>query len=169
MDERAVGQQIEALIAELGGVAEPRVVDKAEQLVRLLMEFYGAGLAHIMSALPEEEQLRLVEDPLIASLLMLHDLHPVPLETRVQRALDGVRPYLGSHAGGVEFLGIEQGKARLRLQGTCHGCPSSTVTVKNAIERALEEAAPELLGVEVEGVASPGLIQLDGLVCTVPA
>ena len=53
----------------------------------------------------------------------------------------------------------------------CRGsrCPSSTLTVKNAIEKALEQAAPELMGVNVQGVAMPGLIQLDSLVCTVPA
>src|SRR5207248_3312366 len=118
---------------------------------------------------------RLLDDPLVASLLVLHDLHPIDVETRIQRALDKVRPYLGSHAGGVKFLGVDgAGRAQLRLEGTCNGCPSSTVTVKMTIERAIEEAAPEVLGVDVEGVATPGLIQLETgpprevLVCTVP-
>ncbi|MDQ6669859.1 MAG: NifU family protein [Chloroflexota bacterium] len=162
-----ISARVEGILQELR--AEPRVAEKAEQLVRLLMGFYGEGLEHIVQALPEEQQLRLAEDPLVASLLMLHDLHPVPLEERIQRALDGVRPYLGSHAGGVEFLGVDDsGHALLRLEGTCNGCPSSTLTVTNAIEKALEQAAPELLGVTVQGVAAPGLIQLDSLVCTVP-
>jgi Fe-S cluster biogenesis protein NfuA len=162
-----ISARIEGLLQELR--AEPRVAQKAEQLVRLLMEFYGEGLEHIVRALPEDQQHRLADDPLVASLLILHDLHPVPLEVRIQRALDGVRPYLGSHAGGVEFLGVDDsGHAQLRLEGTCNGCPSSTLTVKNAIEKALERAAPELLGVSVQGVAAPGLIQLDSLVCTVP-
>ncbi len=164
----AIGERIEEILQQLR--TEPRVAEKAEQLVRLLMEFYGEGLEHILQALPEDQQERLAEDRLVASLLILHDLHPVPLETRIQRALDGVRPYLGSHAGGVEFLGVDDtGHALLRLEGTCNGCPSSTLTVKNAIEKALEQAAPELLGVNVQGVATPGLIQLDSLVCTVPA
>ena len=49
---------------------------------------------------------RLVADPLVESLLLLHGLHPLDVDTRIQRALDNVRPYLGSHAGGVEYLGV---------------------------------------------------------------
>ncbi len=163
-----IGARVDGILEELR--ADPKVAQRAELLVRTLMEFYGEGLEHIVQALPEDQQQQLAEDPLVASLLILHDLHPVPLEVRIQRALDGVRPYLGSHAGGVEFLGVDDtGHAQLRLEGTCNGCPSSTLTVKNAIEKALERAAPELLGVSVQGVAVPGLITLDSLVCTVPA
>jgi Fe-S cluster biogenesis protein NfuA/nitrite reductase/ring-hydroxylating ferredoxin subunit len=105
-------------------------------------------------------------DDFVASLLILHDLHPVAVQDRVQAALDGVRPYLGSHAGGVDFLGIDgAGVAQLALQGSCDGCPSSLVTVKLAIERAIMDAAPELTGIEVEGVveekpAGPTLHQI---------
>ncbi|MET0132838.1 MAG: NifU family protein, partial [Kibdelosporangium sp.] len=98
---------------------------------------------------------RLVADDLVESLLVLHDLHPVDVETRIQQALDEVRPYLGSHAGGVDFLGVSgDGIARLRLEGSCQGCPSSTVTAKMALETAIRGAAPELAGIEVEGVVA---------------
>src|SRR5436309_243867 len=145
-DLHEVSSRIEGLLQELRAETDSRVVDRAEQLVRLLMEFYGAGLEHIMAALESDDDgassdthslvQRLVDDPLVASLLVLHDLHPIDVETRIQRALDKVRPYLGSHAGGVKFLGVDgAGRAQLRLEGTCNGCPSSTVTVKMAIER----------------------------------
>jgi Fe-S cluster biogenesis protein NfuA/nitrite reductase/ring-hydroxylating ferredoxin subunit len=99
---------------------------------------------------------RLAADDLVASLLVLHDLHPDDTDTRVRAALDEVRPYLGSHAGGVEYLGVDtEGVVRLRLQGSCDGCPSSLVTVRTAIEKAIEEAAPEVARVEVEGVTGP--------------
>jgi hypothetical protein len=100
-DVHEVSSRIDGLLAELRADSNPHVADKAEQLVRLLMEFYGAGLEHIVSALPKEEVLRLAADPLATNLLVLHDLHPVDVESRVQRALDSVGPYLGSHAGGV--------------------------------------------------------------------
>ncbi|HZD97906.1 MAG TPA: NifU family protein [Micromonosporaceae bacterium] len=108
---------------------------------------------------------QLVADPLVASLLLVHDLHPVDVDTRIQRALDDVRPYLGSHAGGVEYLGVDDdGVVRLKLEGSCHGCPSSTVTVRLAIEKAIEEAAPETVRVEVAGVvaeqSAPALLQI---------
>ena len=95
---------------------------------------------------------RLTEDPLVESLLLLHDLHPLDVDARIQRALDRVRPYLGSHAGGVQYLGVTDGVARLRLEGSCNGCPSSTVTVQLAIQGAVQEAAPEVTEVVVEGM-----------------
>ncbi len=158
---REVGDRIEAILAELRS-ASPPVAEKAETLVRLLMDLYGAGLARVVEIVGEAGEAgarvldRMAADPLLASLLILHDLHPLPLEARIQQALDRVRPYLGSHAGGVEFLGVdESGVVHLRLEGSCRGCPSSAVTVKLAIERAIMEAAPEVAGVEVEGMTVP--------------
>jgi Fe-S cluster biogenesis protein NfuA/nitrite reductase/ring-hydroxylating ferredoxin subunit len=95
------------------------------------------------------------EDELISHLLLLHGLHPLDVETRVVRALEEVRPYLQSHGGNVELLGIEGDVARVRLQGSCDGCPSSAVTLKLAIEEAVQKAAPDLEGVEAEGVTEP--------------
>jgi Fe-S cluster biogenesis protein NfuA/nitrite reductase/ring-hydroxylating ferredoxin subunit len=107
---------------------------------------------------------RLTADPLVESLLLLHDLHPLDVDARIQRALDEVRPYLGSHAGGVEYLGVRDGVARLRLEGSCHGCPSSTATVQLAITGAITDAAPEVTDVVVEGMtappAAPALLQI---------
>jgi len=154
------GERIEELLASLrsrgGGAAET-----AEELVRLLVGVYGDGLAAIMAALAEEGGPgramidRLAADPLVEGLLLLHGLHPLDVDARIQRALDQVRPYLGSHAGGVQYLGVTDGAARLRLEGTCHGCPSSTVTVRLAIEGAVQDAAPEVTEVIVEGMTAP--------------
>jgi Fe-S cluster biogenesis protein NfuA/nitrite reductase/ring-hydroxylating ferredoxin subunit len=95
------------------------------------------------------------EDELVSHLMLLHGLHPLDVETRVIRALEEVRPYLQSHGGNVELLGVEGGVARLRMQGSCDGCPSSAVTLKLAIEEAVQKAAPDLEGIEAEGVAEP--------------
>jgi len=158
---RTVGERIEQL---LGNLTQGRHKDTAEELVRLLVEMYGEGLARIVTLLRERDPeliMALTGDELLESLLLLHDLHPVDVDTRIQRALDRVRPYLGSHAGGVEYLGVdERGVARLRLQGSCNGCPSSTVTVSTAIEGAILDAAPELTAVEVAGVTEPERVQL---------
>ncbi|MCW2885932.1 MAG: hypothetical protein QOE54_4779 [Streptosporangiaceae bacterium] len=153
-DPRTTEERIETLLAELSG--RPDVRARAEELVRLLMELYGEGLGRIAGLLPTPELEKLAADGLIASLLILHDLHPFSVGERVVQALDRVRPYLGSHAGGVELLGLGgDGVVRLRLQGTCDGCPSSTLTVKNAIEAAIMAAAPEVAGVEVENLEPP--------------
>ena len=158
---RDVGTRVEELLGALrtGSATDPGRT--AEELVRLLVGLYGDGLGHIVAALAEQGPPgaamldRLTEDPLVESLLLLHDLHPLDVDARVQRALDRVRPYLGSHAGGVEYLGVSDGVARLRLEGSCHGCPSSTATVQLAITGAVKDAAPEVDDVVVEGMTAP--------------
>ncbi len=157
---RDVGERVEQLLAGLrsaGGSAGPA----AEELVSLLVGLYGDGLGVIVAVLgeagPDGAAIldRLASDPLVESLLLLHGLHPLDVDARIQRALDQVRPYLGSHAGGVEYLGVRDGAARLRLEGSCHGCPSSTVTVRLAITGAVQDAAPEVTEVVVEGMTEP--------------
>jgi Fe-S cluster biogenesis protein NfuA/nitrite reductase/ring-hydroxylating ferredoxin subunit len=159
---REIGNQVEALLTELRSVSDSSIRDKAEELVRLLVELYGAGLDRILEIIATErssgEELisRLAGDEFVASLLMLHGLHPLSMEERVRQALDSVRPYLGSHAGGVELLGIDDDAVvHLALRGSCDGCGASAVTVKLAIERAIEEAAPEVTAVQVAGVTEP--------------
>jgi|SRR5579863_6895559 Fe-S cluster biogenesis protein NfuA/nitrite reductase/ring-hydroxylating ferredoxin subunit len=154
------GERIEELLASLRSRGGP-AADTAEELVRLLVGMYGDGLAAIMGVLAQEGEPgraiaeRLAADPVVEGLLLLHGLHPLDVDARIQRALDEVRPYLGSHAGGVQYLGVTDGVARLRLEGSCHGCPSSTVTVRLAIEGAVQDAAPEVTEVVVEGMTAP--------------
>lgn len=167
-DVREVGSRIELLLTELRSAADQAVAERAEELVRLLMELYGAGLERVVDLVAEgggqhaDPLAPLVDDPLVASLLVLHGLHPVPLEERIHAALEGVRPYLGSHAGGVRYLGVDDdGVVHIRLEGSCDGCASSTITVKYAIENAIMAAAPEVVGVDAEGVAdAPTLYQI---------
>ncbi|MBA2519426.1 MAG: NifU family protein [Chloroflexia bacterium] len=167
---RETGSRIEALLEEVRSVPDAATREKVEELVRLLVELYGAGLERVVGIVAADETSgprllnQLTADDLVASLLVLHGLHPLDLETRVHQALEKVRPYLGSHAGGVELLGVDDGGVvRLRLEGSCHGCPSSTVTVKLAIERAIAEAAPEVTRVDVDGVTASPVISLDSL------
>ena len=72
-------------------------------------------------------------------------------DQRVQDALDSVRPYMDSHGGDVELLSLDEGVARIRLRGSCSDCSASSVTLELAIKQALDEAAPDLEGLEVEG------------------
>ena len=166
-----VSARVEELLDALKGGGFGPASSAAEELVGLLVGLYGDGLARVMTVLAEQgpagQQMiaKLADDPLVESLLLLHDLHPLDVDARIQRALDRVRPYLGSHAGGVEYLGVFDGVARLRLEGSCHGCPSSTVTVQLAITGAVQDAAPEVSEVVVEGMTAapavePKLLQI---------
>ncbi|MGI8667715.1 MAG: NifU family protein [Jatrophihabitans sp.] len=130
--------------------------ERAEELVRCVVELYGAGLERLLDLLFEagrlDEQVlsTLAADELVSGLLLVHGLHPDDTATRVGRALDGVRPYLGSHGGDVELVEItEAGVVRLRLTGSCDGCPSSAVTLELAVEGAVRDAAPEITDIEV--------------------
>jgi Fe-S cluster biogenesis protein NfuA len=145
----------EALLDEI--VGDP----KATAAVQAVVELYGEALARIVAGVDP------VDDELVSHLLLVHDLHPVDVETRIRTALDEVRPYLGSHGGDIELLEVEDGVARLRLDGTCNGCPSSRVTLQHAVEEAVLKAAPDVERIEAEGMAEPEppLVQIGVLRC----
>src|ERR687898_529944 len=151
--------RLEMLLEEIESFEDPEARARTAEMVQTLLELYGEGLGRIVESVgrlgSEDLKDELLGDELITHLLLLHGLHPVDVETRVLEALDEVRPYLESHGGNVQFLGIGEGVARVRLEGSCDGCPSSTMTLKLAIEEAVQKAAPELEGVEAEGVAEP--------------
>ena len=123
--------------------------------MQALLELYGAGLERIVGRIGALQATTLVSDELVAHLLLLHGLHPVSVEERVREALDGVRPYLGSHGGDVELVEVRDGVARVRMQGSCEGCPASAMTLKLAIEDAVLKAAPDVERVEADAEASP--------------
>ncbi|AGA28682.1 NifU family protein [Singulisphaera acidiphila] len=153
--------RIEALIDEIERFADPVVQGQAREIVQALLEFHGAALANLVGQIavagpPGRAILeQAAEDELTSSLLLLHGLHPHDLETRVAQALDQVRPQLHTHGGDVELLGIDGDVVRLRMQGSCHGCPSSAATLRQTIETAIFGAAPDVASIEVEGVVEP--------------
>jgi Fe-S cluster biogenesis protein NfuA len=164
-------QRIEELVQQIEATADPNFRAMAVELVQLLMELHGSGIARMLKIVSQTGAAgtdivkRFSRDDLVGQLLMLYDLHPVDLETRIKQALDKVRPMLKSHGGDVELLSVEDGLVRLRLNGSCNGCPSSSLTLKNAIEEAIYEAAADIAGLEVVGVVdqppSSGFVPLE--------
>jgi Fe-S cluster biogenesis protein NfuA/nitrite reductase/ring-hydroxylating ferredoxin subunit len=151
--------RVQDLQARLDSSGDPQTRELAEELVSAVVQMYGDGLTRIVGSLlaagDDGERLAaaLADDPVVATLLLIHDLHPAPIEDRVNLALEQVRPYMESHGGDVELLSLQDGVARIRLQGSCSDCSASAVTLELAIKQALEDAAPDLDGLEVEGVA----------------
>jgi Fe-S cluster biogenesis protein NfuA len=125
--------------------------------VQAVLDLHGTGLERLLEHVREtgEAGRRILDacarDGVVGGLVLLHGLHPLDVEARVQQALDGVRPYLRSHGGNVELLDVCDGVARLRLEGSCHHCPSSSLTMQQTVEEATYAAAPEVTAVEVEG------------------
>jgi Fe-S cluster biogenesis protein NfuA/nitrite reductase/ring-hydroxylating ferredoxin subunit len=167
---RAKVELVEMLLEQVDALPDPDARDVATELVQALLDLYGEALARMVEEVAEPAAL--VDDELVSHLLMLHDIHPVPLATRVRGALDEVRPYLESHGGNVELVSITDGVVLLRMEGSCSGCPSSTMTLKLAIEDAIQKAAPDVVSIEAEGATapapSPALIELSPLGTELP-
>lgn len=163
---RTAGDRIQTLLDSCAA-AGTGAHERARQLVREVVALYGAGLEQILRLGGPQLAERLATDDLVASLLLVHGLHPHNVDRRVSDALDRVRPYLGSHGGDVELIDVTaDGVVRLAFRGSCKSCPSSAATLELAVEDAIRAAAPELATIEVvgaEAAARPAVIPADTL------
>src|SRR4051794_23150885 len=162
--------RVDALLEQVEGSIGAVPVDMALDLVQALLDLYGEGLARVVGHVAARDAdgalaSAFASDELLSHLLLLHGLHPEPLEARVRSALDEVRPYLESHGGDVELLEIsEDGVVRLALRGSCDGCASSSATMALAIEEAIHRVAPDVAEVVADGAAAPApapLLQIE--------
>ncbi len=162
-------ERVEGLIQEVERFPDPEARARTQELLRTVIELHGAALERVLETVADSGDGSvalidaLVADDLVAPILLLHGLHPLDLETRVRQALEQVRPLLRSHGGNVELLDISGGVARLRMLGSCDGCPSSAMTLKQAIKAAIFERAPDVTGIEVDQPATNGHVAKDGL------
>ncbi|TJZ44438.1 hypothetical protein FCH28_29225 [Streptomyces piniterrae] len=165
----ATGRRVEDVLDRLGGRGDTESALAAEELVRALMDFYGAGLGRIMRLLDrgtahagdDGPRAALLGDELVASLLLLHDLHPENTTARVARALESIRR---QHP--VEMTGFDEKSGVLQLRpsgsGGC-GCPSTAQAAQQAVEAALSCFAPEVTSVRMESggaKSEPALLQI---------
>lgn len=173
---RSAGDRIQTLLdasAGSGTVARERT----EQLAAELTDLYGAALGRIVAIAAEsapEMVEQFADDDLVASLMLVHGLHPHGMARRIEDALDSVRPYLGSHGGDVALLEVVDRSdgpvVRLQFAGSCKSCPSSAVTLEFAVEDAIRAAAPEVVSIEVvtaQRETASGLIAVDSLMSRV--
>jgi Fe-S cluster biogenesis protein NfuA len=154
-------QRLESLIQEMECHPDPAAQALTREIVQSLLELHGAGLAKILAhagaAGEAGHALRqaFAADPLLGNLLLLHGLHPEDLETRVRRALQGIRPSLQSQGAGVELLAVAGGVVRLRLGASRTSCPASAQALRQTIEEAIYAAAPDATRVEIDQAAAP--------------
>ena len=152
--------RIEELVSRVEGSGDQAMRAVAQELLQAVIELHGVALDRILTAVAELPAgaaaiERMAEDELVSSVLSLHGMHPVSLEERVLVALDKARPYLKSHGGDVELIGVEDGAVHVRLQGTCGSCSSSTATMKSTVEGAIYDVAPEVATVISETRHAP--------------
>lgn len=152
-------KRVEDLVGIIEASTDSAVRDASLELVQTLMDFHNAGIERMMDKTANTGAAGFAifddfaQDNLISSLLLLYDLHPLGIETRIDNAIEKVRPSLSLHEGDVEVLGVVNGVVTLRLKGSCDGCPSSALTLKNTIEEAIYAAAPDVKAIDVVGVA----------------
>lgn len=172
---RTAGDRIQILLDASAG-SGTLIRERTEQLASELTELYGAALERMVSIAAEADPTLVdgfVADELVASLLLVHGLHPHGVERRIEDALDGVRPYLGSHGGDVTLLEVAGDVVRLQFAGSCKSCPSSAITLEFAVEDAVRAAAPEIGSIEVvtaqPASVTAALIPTDSLMSRVRA
>jgi Fe-S cluster biogenesis protein NfuA len=152
-------ERVEKLAARLDETNDPEVRAVALELVQSVVELHGAALERLIAKCietPDGERVlnEALQDDLVSSMFLLHSLHPDDLETRVLRGIEAVRPYLKSHGGDCELAGVHDGVVSLRLHGSCGSCPSSSLTLKNAVEDALFQVAPDIKKIVAENAAA---------------
>src|SRR5579884_308563 len=129
-DTREMARRLQELIEQIQSQPNPAARVLLQDCLQSLLAFYGDGLSRIVGRLQHsgadgEKILQgMLQDQAISGLVLIHGLHPVGLETRLRDALEKVRPYMKSHGGNIELLGLENDIARVKLEGTCKSCPS---------------------------------------------
>jgi len=104
-----------------------------------------------------------VSDEVVYAVLRYHGLIKASLQERVEAALDSVRPYLDSHGGNVELVSLTPpDSVVIRLLGACDGCPASSLTLSEGVEKAIKEHCPEINSIK-KAKGGAAAKQVDGM------
>jgi nitrite reductase/ring-hydroxylating ferredoxin subunit/Fe-S cluster biogenesis protein NfuA len=161
--------QLDNLIRQFEELPIPQIQEKVFEMLQMIDAFHREGLGRLVAFLRAQGLADEIEqasaDPAIHTLLVLYDLIPGDPLVEAEKALDSVRPYIHSHGGEVELLGIDNGIVHLRLSGSCRGCAGSTFTLRRGIESALREKVPGFKGIENhENQTQTGQVMPNGLI-----
>jgi Fe-S cluster biogenesis protein NfuA len=157
--------RIEELVGRIENAADPAMRAVAQELLQAVIELHGVALDRILAIvadLPRSDSAlaAMASDELVSNVLSLHGINPVPVEARVAAAIEKAQPYLQSHGGDVELASVEDGVVHVKLKGSCGHCSSSSDTLRDAVEVAIYNAAPEVATVVAESAARPAQQEL---------
>ena len=151
-------ETIDKMVRALEEAQDPTLRDNAKELVQALMTLHGACLERMLEVVGQSGESgksiidTFARDGIVKSVLLLYGLHPVDIKTRVLEALEKIRPSMRSHVSTVSLVGIDEaGMVTLRMEGKTEGCGSSASALKQAVEQAIYEAAPDISGIMMEG------------------
>lgn len=158
-DAREHVARTEALLSGLGALGGPAEREQTTEALQAVIALYGECLARVMRHADPASSAAIAADELVRHLLLVHDLHPDPAETRVRAALDGLRGQIDA-----ELIAVDGGSARVRVRA--RGCGSSAESLRETVREAVLWAAPEVERVELDeasGQPEPALIPVDEL------
>ena len=165
-------ESIERLIREIEAASDPDLCKTAKALVQAVMDLQGTALERLLEivhAAGEPGQAiidGLARDELVSSLLVLYGLHPLGIEDRVRLALEKVDTRVHPGGGAVGLISMDHGAVRVKIQANGHG---SAQSLKQAVEEAVYQAAPDITSLDVEGGEQPpGFVPLDRLLGVQP-
>jgi hypothetical protein len=163
---RAASERLDHLLRQLDAHVDPAVREAIHEAVALLMAMHRDGLERAL-ALAGDETLggpallaRFADDPHVAPLLLVHDLHPYPVDVRLRRALDRLRPQIAGRGCRAAMNAIDGATARVRIEGHLAGARAQEL--RQLVETAIFEAAPEITKVAFDDFTArePALIQI---------
>ena len=148
-------RRIEELIAALEALDDPRGREQAKELLKVVLDLHGAGLARLLEIIADAGDAgraiieALALDEQCRAILLLHGMHPHDLASRVRLAVDKMRGLLGAQGIQIEVLSTSEEAVRLKLSGNLRN--KHAKVSKDEIEQVIFTHAPEIAAIEIEG------------------
>lgn len=167
--------KIELLVREAQAISDPIARNITIDLLRAVLDFHAAGLERVLETVfessPAGEAIieKIAADELAGSMLLLHNLHPDDLETRLNRAVARLQDMFASLGAKLLLVSVEPGTVHLRFESQRTW---SAEPVRASIEKAIFQAAPEITTVLVEGLKdapSNGFVPISDLLASLSA
>jgi len=165
-------RQLGKLVAQFDDLPDSAVKSASRELVQLLMDVHGRGLERAMEIVFDAGDSapviidKLGQDPIVGNLLLLYSLHPDELETRVNKAIERMRPRLRKLSCTIELEHLHESSVRVRLTTSGHSCGSSAGDIRSIVEDGMYEFAPDVTSLELDGLeetAPAGFVPLESL------
>ena len=154
--------ELEEQLRRLETIADPASRSTATDLLASVLQFHTAALDRMLQLIESSDSSAALlagfdRDPLVRSVLLVHDLHPDSFNTRVRRAITDLEPFLKKRGATLELIAAEGGLVRVRISSG----PETRGPLTPTVEQAIRSAAPEAVQVIVE---EPGATPKHGFV-----
>lgn len=149
-------QQIESLVRQLEGCADPAIRAAAQTLASSLLELHARAFEKMVGQLRQSKAgcellTSFAADDLLGSVLLLHDLHPWTLEQRVEQVMKKLGPAVRELGGEVALVSVSPAEVDIRVTvGSGQGCHGAGDQLRQLVENALRDRAPEVESIRVE-------------------